>query len=713
MRIIASACLALLAIGCGPGGASQDAPVLNFDPPQAAFTTGIGSGRQITLTLRNVGTSATQFEVVLPAEETWLAGYALFIDIDPDLLQGSLAPGASHQVPLYAECPVVEGIYQQTVEVHYGTRSTQFAVSATCTPAPLEAVVADRTRIASAQDLQDLESYDETTGVFTFGGGNSFALGLGPDDVIVGPATTLAPYGFLRTVERLVSEGGKIYVHTSEAGIADALTQGELSVEAPIDFPGTASIYRADGSISDLNASLSKLLQLGFDVSLIDVDGDPKTLNDQLRLAGSFSLTPTTQFTFKFKVIQKTKRVFGVKIKVPVGISAYLKAGVGIQQDMSLRLLTGDFLTFSGDSGPLIIARATASPIPIPIGPIPLYLVPTFQIDLTSTFSLSAVLDAQASEQLAFSTGLLFDGSLRPFFEHSFRENHHLGALTGIADGRVSLGAGVTLAIAGTVGPYVQVSIGPQFHAVATARELNWTLGGCVTASGGVRSAVDLGTRKILGFKIPLSIPTLGGKFYENCVTWDAGTTVANHPPVADLQIADGNPSRLPNEPFLMVASASDPDGDPLTYSWDPSPLSLTARGPGATYSFRSVGVHSIAFSAVDSYGGRATATRTINIANVPPAATITRIVSGLEGTNPFSFTGSATDANEGPGPEDGAISCDALVWSTDPPGADFSPFGCTTEIFFPRAGEYKVTLTATDPQGLTGSSMVTVTVQP
>ncbi len=107
---------------------------------------------------------------------------------------------------------------------------------------------------------------------------------------------------------------------------------------------------------------------------------------------------------------------------------------------------------------------------------------------------------------------------------------------------------------------------------------------------------------------------------------------------------------------------SSDADGDKLSYSWDLNGDgtygdSVAAR-PSHTYT--SPGVYRASLRVTDTHGASSTDTVAISVGNTPPTPTITTPLSSLTWAvgDPISFSGSATDA------QDGTLPASALSWS-------------------------------------------------
>jgi hypothetical protein len=174
----------------------------------------------------------------------------------------------------------------------------------------------------------------------------------------------------------------------------------------------------------------------------------------------------------------------------------------------------------------------------------------------------------------------------------------------------------------------------------------------------------------------------------------------SNHPPVL---AAIGNKSVSENQTLSFTVSATDVDGNPLTYSVSglPAGASFANRVFTWTPGFNQAGNHSVTFTVSD---GQAEDSETITIAvanvNRPP---VLASIGGKQVDENFSlsFSTSATDP-------DG----DSVTYSATglPAGATFVAGVFTWVPSFTQAGTHSVTFTASDGS-LTDTEQVTITV--
>ncbi len=164
-------------------------------------------------------------------------------------------------------------------------------------------------------------------------------------------------------------------------------------------------------------------------------------------------------------------------------------------------------------------------------------------------------------------------------------------------------------------------------------------------------------------------------------------------------------------------AGSTDPESQPLTYSWDfgdGSPLSTQAN-PSHVYT--AAGNYSVRLTVSDGVNNTFSPPLSITIGSAP-TATILTPTDGLtfRAGDVISYSGDATD------PDDGSLPASAYSWTVDflhdthvHPGATTT--GVKNGTFtIPSSGHdfsgntrYRITLTVTDSSGLTSTKVVTV----
>lgn len=169
------------------------------------------------------------------------------------------------------------------------------------------------------------------------------------------------------------------------------------------------------------------------------------------------------------------------------------------------------------------------------------------------------------------------------------------------------------------------------------------------------------------------------------------------------------------NREWSVTANVTDfagsncpPISCPLTF--EPTPTRVV--GNTAYYRFNSVGSRTIRVNTRDLLNREGSSTQAVNVVNTPPVVSISQPSSGASffvGQS-VQLLGSATDLNEGPDPGPGPLTC---VWSVNPSSTGFPRSGCNTTASFATTGTRTLTLTATDPQGLSTTASVSITINP
>jgi glucose/arabinose dehydrogenase/PKD repeat protein/chitodextrinase len=189
----------------------------------------------------------------------------------------------------------------------------------------------------------------------------------------------------------------------------------------------------------------------------------------------------------------------------------------------------------------------------------------------------------------------------------------------------------------------------------------------------------------------------------------------SNQAPVA-LASADRTSGPAPLAVNFSSAGSNDPEGRPITYSWDFGDGSLsTAANPQHT--FASPGQYVVRLTVSDGENSSISTPLTISVGS-PPTATITAPTDGatFRAGDIISYSGDGTD------PDDGNLPASAYAWNIDflhdshvHPGPAVSGVKSGTFVI-PTSGHdfqgntrYRITLTVTDTNGLKDTKSVIV----
>ena len=192
-----------------------------------------------------------------------------------------------------------------------------------------------------------------------------------------------------------------------------------------------------------------------------------------------------------------------------------------------------------------------------------------------------------------------------------------------------------------------------------------------------------------------------------------SGVVTGNQPPVAE----PGGPYTINEGSSLQLdgSHSSDPDGDPLTYTWDINGDGVfgdaTGAKPTLTWAqLNALGIvngpssFNVSLRVDDGQGHVVTSTTTLSVLNVAPTANAGPDLEVNE-EDTVSLTGAFTDP--------GQLDTQTLAWSVIADNGQVIPGGSgTTFSFVPDDnGNYAVTFTVTDSDGGIGKDVVNVQV--
>jgi len=187
-------------------------------------------------------------------------------------------------------------------------------------------------------------------------------------------------------------------------------------------------------------------------------------------------------------------------------------------------------------------------------------------------------------------------------------------------------------------------------------------------------ASTPLGDRVITVTPVPVDQHSASAHLYVNA------------PPVA---AAGGPYAAAEGAPVALHGSATDPDGDTLTYTWNVG--GVTASGADATVTAPDgPATVPVTLTVCDDHGACSTAATTLTVTNVPPAVTLTAAPSPASEGGTFTLTAHVTDPS-----------------AADTAAGFAIAFDCGSGTFTPAAGP-STTCPAVDNPGVTARVRVT-----
>ncbi len=195
---------------------------------------------------------------------------------------------------------------------------------------------------------------------------------------------------------------------------------------------------------------------------------------------------------------------------------------------------------------------------------------------------------------------------------------------------------------------------------------------------------------------------TLGDSFTGSTTTSLAPGVSANitinldvNAPPSSLSISASNRTPKPNESITLTATVVDPDGDPVTFSWNGGGGAVVGSGATVGWSAAKGGDYTVTVTATDPHGGALSQSVTITVLNNLPVVTSVTAnpASPVSGQN-TTLTCAATD-----------LDGDPLTYTWNVGGAAaITGTGATVTARFTQTGPVTVTCTVNDGQGGSGS---------
>jgi len=293
-------------------------------------------------------------------------------------------------------------------------------------------------------------------------------------DVIVSGVTPMTPYGLLRKVTAVTTQGARVIIQTAPAKLTDAITQGIIHVRGTLTAAGGFQPHVA-GASRQQSISVSPCKHVSF-TPYSDASGAAVTVDGSVCLPVTFDLTISVSL---FRPVHTSCTIEATE-KAHVEVKAAISQQIKREKEIELGHLP-DF--------------------DVQVGPVPVIIVPKLTLNLGLDGSASAGLTSGVTQQLTVKTDLECDDT-DCSLTHSVTPDLQADPVTVDARAEVSVSAGpqLKLLLYDVAGPEFGVE-GSLTMKADTADNPWWTLTGELKATAGVTFDFDALVASLHGHK--------------------------------------------------------------------------------------------------------------------------------------------------------------------------------------------------------------------
>jgi uncharacterized protein (TIGR02145 family) len=244
--------------------------------------------------------------------------------------------------------------------------------------------------------------------------------------------------GLLRKITEIDSSGSSIVLTTQEATLEDAIEEGNISLKQNLQKARINKVdYYYEGISYKLNKGQESNFDFDLDIILYDLDGNPNTVNDQVKLVGNFILDADVVFEAKISSFKLRNA----------------KIGLEATNSESLELIANLNYTISKE---ITLATVHFSPIYFQLGPIPVVIVIKLDIKAGGSGYANASLSVGFENTVSFEAGISYvrGQGWDPYSEFDNQFNYNPPTLTANAGARVFVKPEISVGVYGVLAGY-------------------------------------------------------------------------------------------------------------------------------------------------------------------------------------------------------------------------------------------------------------------
>jgi len=401
-----------------------------------------------------------------------------------------------------------EGIYYGTIHLRSGHRTYPQTLKIEINIDYENNIITPLTKVLSESSTQYLSSVLPDGSQLTFSQPTTELKSLCPGDILAIGITDTTPYGLLRKVES-VSSNGNFIVNTVHSTLEEAIYSGTLNLFKALTPEDVAVFTSLKQGVTLQNIFRPQALGVFYfnidNVILFDFDSNPLTTYDQIRANGNISFE--TSFDFKIKIDDLQLKYLSF-----INTSSE-KAEIEIDAEISVLSLEKK----------VEIAQLSFAPITVWVGWLPVIITPVLSVNVGLDGDVSVDVDTSIIQEATLEAGLTFDdGIWAPISDFSNGFQFSPPRLSASCDFRGYAGPQLNLFVYGVVGPYAEIN-GLLEISTSFLGKLMWELFGGLDAGIGVKFEIFSMTitdyyAKVIEYKLLLAQGEIGAPPGENLV---------------------------------------------------------------------------------------------------------------------------------------------------------------------------------------------------
>ena len=264
-----------------------------------------------------------------------------------------------------------------------------------------------RTKVVDNTTSQTIQSVDSTKVIFT--GNTSQLQGLSKDDIIISGSAPNAKYGFLRKITSVQKNGNTYTFSTTEVPLTDAFK------ELHVDYTKAYSVADTGGRLTGTSFTVDMP-----DLVLYDGDNNNSTTYDQVKLNGSFEVSPELH----------------VKIDISNFSLKYAKIDGGFNEKLTATLTAGGNIASMSKKLNLFSKPLAYFVIP----GTPLVIVPNLRVSLGADASFNVSVSASNTTTASVNSYIEYqNGSWDKGYTQTMDNQFNFSGIHGTANAKVYL----------------------------------------------------------------------------------------------------------------------------------------------------------------------------------------------------------------------------------------------------------------------------------